>query len=69
MREIQGERENITNTKKFMEYYLVVFVLQSTDMLQSGYLLSGILSSGILSGIRIPHITYKFYPNLRLKIV
>ena len=68
-RERQGERENITSTKKFMEYYLVVVVLQSTDMLQSGYPFSGILSSGILSGIWIPHITYKFYPNLRLKIV
>ena len=31
----RGEREKITNTKKFMEFYLVV--LQFTVVLQSGY--------------------------------
>ena len=34
-REIQGRKKKITNTKKFMEFYLVV--LQSTVVLQSGY--------------------------------
>ena len=31
----RGEREKITNTKKFTEFYLVV--LQSIVVLQSGY--------------------------------
>ena len=67
-RERQGERENIASTKKFMEYYLVVVVLQSTDMLQSGYPFSGILSSCILSRIQNPDTTYYLQILSKLKV-
>ena len=85
-RERDGEeRENITKTKKFMEYYLVVLhsVLRSEARQVSRscynpltcfnpatrFLAFCSLVFCPESGIRIPHITYKFYPNLRLKIV